>query len=568
VVGQAFVLDSEEYRIPRRTIPKKDIKGAIGRFHQACADSVSELEQSQQELSGSLGDELTVLLQIQVSWIQDKGFQEQIIKDVTEEQLSPEYAVSQYFRKRMKRLEESGVEAFIQRINDLRDIEKRLIRNLLGEQRESISNLADEVILVARDLTPSETMGLDRDKILGIVTERGGKTSHTAILAASLQIPAVVGLEGITHELSGGDTLILDGGNGTVIINPDSETKNRYFGMAMSYSAQAKKLSEELKDLPSETRDGEPIRILANIEVPEEIDLAVRQGASGIGLYRTEFLWLSRRDDPSEEDHFKNYRKALNHVGDRKLVVRTCDLGADKMHGEWTRAELNPSLGTRAIRLSFERLDQFRIQLRALYRASITGQMHIMLPLISSVDELLQARGMIEEVKDELRREGREFDENIPVGMMVEVPSAAVQAENFAPHVDFFSIGTNDLIQYTLAVDRTNKYLAHLFKPSNPAVLRLLRMVFDAADATGTPVSVCGEMGSDLSFVLALVGMGMREVSVVPTLIPEVKHLIRSVTLPEAERIAEEVLLCPTARDVEAYLEKQMGKLFPDGVAV
>jgi phosphotransferase system enzyme I (PtsI) len=426
-----------------------------------------------------------------------------------------------------------------------------------------VAHLTQPVVVVARDLSPGQTLRLDRSKVLGLLTEVGGLTSHTAIVAKSLGIPAVVGVEGVSNDITGGDLVVLDGASGTVLINPDEGTRKRYEAMERNFTLLEKRRAKELHALPAVTRDGTRIEIFANIESPEEIPSALAHGAEGIGLYRTEFLYLGG-NTPSEKEHLDAYTKAVSLLDRRRIIIRTLDLGADKLLEDGTDREANPFLGTRAIRLCFERPELFRTQLRAILKSASSGNVGIMIPMISSRAEVQQVKEAIDDVRRELRRDEEPAGEGMQLGIMIEIPSAAVVADQLAPLVDFFSIGTNDLIAYTMAVDRANERVAALYQPAHPAVLRLLRQVIQAGTAAGKTVSVCGEMSSDLNFTLFLLGIGLRNFSVAPPMIPDLKKLIRAVSLDEAKAVAAKAFEFDDSAAALDYLRSETGKFLSD----
>jgi phosphotransferase system enzyme I (PtsI) len=453
-----------------------------------------------------------------------------------------------------------------ERAVDLFDLEKRVLKQLLGERREELSNLTQPVVVLANNLTPSETASIDTDFVLGFATEAGGRTSHTAILAGALEIPAVVAVGGFLSGVSGGETVIIDGTLGTVIIDPDEQTLKDYLETAARFHT-VEVQRESLTQVRAETRDGVHIRLAGNIEFPEEVDHCTHRGAEGIGLYRTEFLYIGRDIPPSEEDHYQAYVRVVNAFRDRPVVIRTLDLGADKvpdsMQGVFEDAT-NPALGLRSLRISLQNLALFKTQLRAILRAAVLGDVCVMFPLVTSLLELRQARMILGDVMDDLDEHGVPFRRDLRVGMMVEVPSAALMAEEFAPEVDFFSIGTNDLIQYTLAVDRANPAVANLYSSADPSILRLIRMVVQAGAKHIIPVNVCGQMSSDPVYTSLLVGLGLRQLSVTPQAIPEIKQVIRSLSILQAEDIARHAAGFDVAREVEAYLRGELKKLCPD----
>ncbi len=564
-IGEAFVFDREEYRISRRTLPDSELEGEVQRLQKAIDAAAEEILAQVETMPRAVREVAGSIFDAEIRLLKDPHVLDAISGEIRKGRSSAEYAASRTLRRKIKALEDSGQAAFARRvIPDLVELEKALLRHLLGSRREDVSHLTGKVVIVAHDLSPTQTLALDRSKVLGMLTEVGGTTSHTAIVAKSLGIPAVVGVEGVTNDISGGDTVILDGATGTVIIHPDEGTSKRYQAMERNFVLLERRRAKELHDLPAITQDGQRVEIFANIESPDEIPAALEQGAEGIGLYRTEFLYLNHKFRPGEQDHLEAYRRAVTLLGKRKLIIRTVDLGADKMPLDGSPREDNPFLGTRAIRLCFERPEMFKVQLRAILKTTALGNVGLMVPMISSLAEVRQAREVVEDVRRELRREGEPSGEGMEFGIMVEVPSAALTADILAPEVDFMSVGTNDLIAYTVAVDRKNERVAPLYQPGHPAILRLLRQVIEAGGRNRKSVSVCGEMSSDLRFTLLLLGLGFRNFSVVPPAIPDLKKLIRSVSLADARTVAEKAFTFDDSRAVVEYLVSEARKILPE----
>jgi phosphotransferase system enzyme I (PtsI) len=564
-IGDAFVFDREQYRISRRRLPSRDVETEVDRFRKAVEGAVAEVRGQLEGMPRKVREVAGGMLEAQISMLQQKPYQEEILAEIRQNGATAEYAASQTIRRKVKALKDSGNDSFVQRVvTDLTELEKLLLRNLLGSKREEITQLTGKVVIVAHDLSPGQAVRLDRTKVMGILTEAGGPTSHTAIVARSLGIPAVVGVEAVSNDISGGDSVILDGTSGTVIINPDEATLKRYQAMERNYVLLEAQRAKELHDLPAVTRDGTRVEIYANIESPDEIPEAVDHGAEGIGLYRTEFLYLDHRYSPSEKDHLEAYTRAVTLLGKRKIVIRTVDLGADKMPLDGHPREANPFLGTRAIRLCFERPDVFKTQLRAILKTTSLGNVAVMIPMISSLSEVLLVKEALEDVRSELRREEEPAGERMEFGIMIEVPSAAIIADRLAPHVDFLSVGTNDLISYAVAVDRSNERVASLYQPAHPAVLRLLKHVIESGTRAGKGVSVCGEMASDLNYTLLLLGIGLRTFSVAHHVIPDLKKLIRSVTLDYAKAVAEKAFSYDDAPATLEYLRSETRKVMPD----
>jgi phosphotransferase system enzyme I (PtsI) len=567
-IGPAMVLGAESFRIPQRFVSIDAVDVEAARFHTALDATCREIEINEKLASERLGAEYGAIFTAHLMMVRDHKITTEIEALIREKSFSPEFAVSRVLRQYAKRFQNLGDQYFAERSTDIYDLEKRLLKHLLGERREELTNLKEPVLVLAHNLTPSETAGLDRRFVLGFATEAGGHTSHTAILAGALQIPAVVGIGKYLSDVNGGESIIIDGSHGVVIIDPDEETLAKYRASDERYRSHVKRL-EALSTLPSETRDGTAINLMGNIEFPQEAGPARLRGAEGIGLYRTEFLYLESQREPTEEDHYQAYCEVLKAFPNQPVVIRTLDLGADKMPGK-LRAELpeevNPALSVRSIRLSLQHLELFKTQLRAILRAAAHGDLRIMFPLVSTLLEFRQARMILGDVMEDLEEQGVEFNRDVPVGMMVEVPSAAILAEEFAREVDFFSIGTNDLIQYTLAVDRGDPAVANLYRQGDPSILRLIKNVIDVAGKYHISVSVCGQMSSDPMFVPLLIGMGLRQLSVTPQAIPELKEVIRSLTLNRAERIASRALSMEVARDVESYLLGELKKICPDSM--
>jgi phosphotransferase system enzyme I (PtsI) len=569
VIAQALVLEAEQYRLPPTQRFQRDegqrqkhLASERARYREAVANSLAELEDKTEELTATQAPQVAVkMLDVQKMFLADDTFHADV-EGYVENGLSAEQAVSKQvsgYRKKFKPLEHLR-----RLLPDLDDLEHILIRHLLGKGRETLSDLTEEVIVIARDLTPQQTMSLPLRYVKGFATDQGGKTSHTAILAQSQGVPAVVGLGRVTDIVTGGELVILDGRSGKVIVDPDEATLARYQARRKKFEALRVDL-KELRALPAETLDGFRIRLFANIGSPEEIEQAIKSGAEGIGLYRTEFLYSDENPDPSEADHYRAYARALELLAGRPLVIRTLDLGADKFTPEGMGFEANPFLGCRSIRYCLmEREDVFVRQLRAILRASALGDVRMMLPMISSLEELQRAKEIVQDVKSELLHDGLSFREDIPVGIMIEVPSAALVADVLAKHADFFSIGTNDLVQYVLAVDRVNQTVQELYQPAHPAVFRLLLMTIEAARRAKIPVSICGELSGEPEFTLPLLGLGMRDLSMAPSLIPKIKRFIRSITAVEAGRAVDEVLQHQAARETRDYLGRRARDLDPD----
>ncbi|HUS58374.1 MAG TPA: phosphoenolpyruvate--protein phosphotransferase [Planctomycetota bacterium] len=559
-ISEAYVLDSEEARIPRRNILEEETEQEVERLLRGVADAVKEIRESQQRAELKIGKEYLSIFDTHVATL-ERGLKDEFVQRIREDHYSAEYAVSKVMRRYVKVM--LADEYTAARVGDIYDIQKRLLKCLLGERRANIKNLTEPVVIIAHDLTPSQTVEFEKNKVKGFATDAGGKTSHVAILARAMSLPAVVGLGTITADVSGGDSVIIDGNSGTVIINPDDDTLRKYRQLARSLEIFEMKLAVELHDLPAETNDGCRVAIYANIEFPEEVPMAVERGAEGIGLYRTEYLYVQKGRMPTEKEHFEAYYQALRQLNGRPLTIRTLDMAGDKFFGDMPQTQMrNPLLGLRSIRLSFEQIDIFKTQLRAILRASVYGRVRVLFPMITTRGEILRAREILDEVAAELEVEGVPYEKTIEVGIMVEVPSAALISDVLAQEVDFFSIGTNDLVQYCMAVDRANEQVAKLYQPAHPAVLRLIKNTIDVGnryqDATrrGINVGMCGEMSGDIIYTILLLGLGLKEFSVSSAVIPEIKNMIRSVDMKTARSIADEALKFADAEQTQQYLKE------------
>lgn len=565
VIREAFMFESEGYRIPRHIIRKEEVAGEILRLEKAIEDSKKEILDLEKMVSENLGSEIGSIFGTHHMVLQDVRLKNEIIERIKKTNFTPEFAVSLALRVYIRKFQDVKDSYLAERVSDIFDIERRLLKNLLGEKREELKNLAEEVVLVAHDLTPSQTAALDTGKVKGFATDAGGRTSHTAIVARALGIPAVVGLGTITADIFGGDTVIVDGNRGIVIVRPDDETLATYQRKVKSIHVFEEKLAIELKDQPSTTRDGKHISIFGNIEFPREININIKHGAEGIGLYRTEFLYLGSPKPPTEEEHIEAYTAVVRELNNKPLIIRTLDLGADKFASSDDRKEGNPFLGCRSIRYCFENPPIFKIQLRAILRASALGNVKILFPLISSLQELRRAKQMVWEAMEELDKEKIPFNKNIDMGIMLEVPSSVMIADMFAKECDFFSIGTNDLIQYSLAVDRNNERVAYLYCPVHPAILRFLKIAIKAAEDNNIPIGICGEMGSEVEYTIPLIGLGLTEFSVAPPMIiPEIKKIVRSITFEKAKEIAETVYHFDDPGKTINYLQKIASEILPE----
>jgi len=563
-IADAYILDSENVRIPQKFIRSGDADAEMVRFGRALQAAAMQVQAVREELSRDLGEDAAAIFDAHLRILKDRKLSSEVLNLVHSKHLTAEHAVSRVLRPYIKHFRNLPDPLFSHRASDIIDIEQRLLRCLIGEKAEDLKTLTRPVVVLASDLTPSQTANLPKDFVLGFATERGGRTSHTAIVARAMGIPAVVGLGSIVYDASGDDTIIVDGNQGLVVISPDEETLKRYEQERDRFLAFEEELARELRDLPAETTDHQRITLLANIEFPDEVEAALQYGGEGVGLYRTEFLYLAEMRPPTEEEHFQAYLKAVTRVGHRPIVIRTLDLGADKFPVEMGGAtERNPFLGCRSIRFCFHNLGLFKTQLRAMLRASAYGNVKILFPMIASLEDLQMAKSVVGEAMRELERESVPFNQSVQLGTMIEVPSAALTADLLAKETDFFSVGTNDLIQYTLAVDRANQRVAPLYTPAHPGVLRLLKEVFRVGAENNIGVNVCGEMSADPSFTILLLGLGLQQFSVPPAAIPEVKKIIRSVSMAQAREVAAKVEGLSGSGAISSYLTDVTKKIFP-----
>jgi phosphotransferase system enzyme I (PtsI) len=566
VITKAVVLDAEDQPVSKRTVPPARIPDELTRLQHALEASSKDIEQLRAQAEAQVGSQLARIFGAHLSTLHDKTLTDQFRTTVQQEAVTAEYAVYSVMRQWAQKFSKIENRYFRERAGDIWDVERHILGHLLGERRALLEGLQSDSAIIAHDLTPSQTASFDRTKVRAIATDLGGRTSHTAILAHALGIPAIVGLEHLAADVATGDTVIVDANSGQVIVNPDAAKLLEY----RSYVQRMAKVDATLdraSQLPAQTLDGTPITVQANIEFPDEIVTALAKGATGIGLFRTEFLFLASGTEPSEEQQFEAYRQAIKLLGGRPLTIRTLDLGADKLlrpnDGD-SAIESNPFLGCRSIRLCLQNLPLFKTQLRAILRASAEGPIRVMFPMISSVMELRQAKMVLNDVMEDLEEQGIPFRHNLPVGMMVEVPSAALQSATYSGEIDFFSIGTNDLIQYTLAVDRGNERIANLYSAAHPSVIQLIKETIRAANRAKIDVSLCGEMAGEPWFVPLLLGLGLRSLSLTPPAVPEVKRVIRSISITQCQRIARRVAGFESDREVLNYLQDQLQRIIPE----
>ena len=562
-MGKTRLYDSGAIAVPKRAITADQVAVEMLRLEEAMIKTRQQIIGIQKRLAADLGQEQADILNAHLLVLEDQSLREEIIHGLKTQLLNVEVIFNEVVGRHLKAFSRTEDEYLRERTADIEDVRKRVLRNLLGKQSDSLAQLDQTVIIVARDLSPSETAQMHRQHVLAFVTDIGGRTSHTAIMAKSLEIPAVVGLAVGTKRIQKGDFIIVDGTRGEVIIDPDEPTIKRY-ELEQRRNQETNRQLLHLKDLPAETLDHRRVTLSANIELPEEVPSVIAHGSDGIGLFRTEFLYLNRNDFPTEEEQCEAYSTVARQLSPQPVIIRTMDLGGDKFFSPiQLPSEMNPFMGWRAIRFSLARPDIFRMQLRAVLRASVHGNLKLMYPMISGLEELRRSNEILREVQQELTREGIPFSDALEVGAMIEVPSAAMTCDLLAPEVDFFSIGTNDLIQYALAVDRVNEKIAYLYEPTHPAVLRLIKQIIDVGHEHKIWVGMCGEMAGEPALSLLLLGMGLDEFSTSPVQLPIVKQVIRSVEYSVAQSVVEQALRLKTGKEVEAFLTASLKQVAP-----
>lgn len=564
VIGKAFVMDSEDLDVPHIRIPQKDVEDEIARFKEALEVTRGELLQIKSDLADRMGEDHAKIFDAHLLILDDVMVVEDTVALVRTEGYSAARALKTVISKVVSSLDNTGDEYLKDRSADILDVKRRLLRKLLGQEKEKMLKLSEPSIVVAHELSPSDTAQFDRRVVLGYATDLGGRTSHTAILARSQGVTAVVGLEDTSPIIKTGDTLILDGNCGTLVINPLEETLDKY----RLEIERWKEFEEQLLTLtgyPAETLDHRKIELVANIDMPEEVESALSYGAEGIGLFRTEYFFIAQEQLPTEEEQYKIYRSVVRKMKDRPVTIRVLDIGGDKiagyLHGS---AELNPFMGWRGIRFLLTRKDIFKTQLRAIYRASAYGRVKLMLPLIVGIEEVMRAKETCDEVKNDLAKSRYRIDPEVQLGIMVETPSAVAVASTLAKEVDFFSIGTNDLVQYTMAVDRGNTKIAHLYQHLHPSIIRFIKMTVDAAKKQNIRTAVCGEMCTDPLAAVILLGMEIDEFSCSSNMMPEVKKIVRSVTYDECRALVKRVLKYSTTEKIERHVEAFVRERIPN----
>ena len=554
--GKALLLKEDEIVISRKKITDDQVEQEVQRFLDGRGKAAIQLEAIRVKAGETLGEEKAAIFEGHIMLLEDEELEQEIIDLIKKDHATADAAAYSVIDGQAKALEELDDEYLKERAADVRDIGKRLLQNILGLHIVDLGAIAEESILVAKDLTPSETAQLNLKKVLGFITDIGGRTSHTSIMARSLEIPAIVGTGNVTTTVKNGDYLIIDGVNNKIYVNPTDDVLEELKAIQTQYLSEKHELAK-LKDLPDITLDGHQVEVCANIGTVRDVAGAERNGAEGVGLYRTEFLFMDRDSLPTEEEQFQAYKAVAEAMGSQAVIVRTMDIGGDKdLPYMNLPKEDNPFLGWRAIRIAMDRKEILHAQLRAILRASSFGKLRIMFPMIISVEEVRALKAELELLKTQLREEGKAFDETIEVGIMVETPASAVIARHLAKEVDFFSIGTNDLTQYTLAVDRGNDLISHLYNPMTPSVLGLIKQVIDASHAEGKWTGMCGELAGDERATLLLLGMGLDEFSMSAISIPSIKKIIRNTNFEDAKALAEQALAQPTAEDLMNLVNK------------
>ena len=562
-IGKVFFVNRALPRSILSTVSKDKAEEEVAGFLRAVARSREQIQSIQDSVKDQSTDHYQIL-SVHLALLEDSMLIDQTVRLIRENRFKADWAFNKVLQNLLQTFHRIEDKYLRERGHDLRQIGHRVLENLAGRPVESVASIREPVIVIAHDLSPADTAQILNSPVLGFATDVGSKTSHTAITARSLGIPAVVGLERVTQEFTENEEAIVDGEEGVVVLRPTAETVREYTEKKKAYTLRIRDLAKFAK-LPAVTRDGKTLKLLANIEFPEEAEVSLRSGADGVGLYRTEFLYLNRRDLPSEEEHFQTYRRVAEKFARQPVTIRTIDLGGDKFASQLELAEeMNPAMGLRAIRFCLREKDIFKQQIRAILRASSYGDVRIMFPMISGVRELREALAVVEEAKAELKKRRISFNRKMRAGIMVEIPSAAIVADLLAREVDFFSIGTNDLIQYALAIDRVNEHVSYLYEPLHPAILRLIRRIVDAGHDAGIPVAMCGEMAGEPLYSYVLLGLGMDEWSMNATSIPRVKRILRKSVAYEAREFVGELLAHATASDIAEILKKKLEVLFPE----
>ncbi len=562
--GKVFVVGKEKkISVLPKPISDADIHLEIAKFENALLKTREEIENIQKHIQTQTGTEHAEIFEAHLLLLEDRMLIEEVVMRLRNEKVCVEYIVSDIMEKYARAFSELEDEYMRERISDIEDVSKRILRKLFNIEKKTLKNLSEPAIIIAHDVSPSDIAVMPKDKALGFATETGSRTSHTAIMARGLEIPAVVGIEHITNDIQQDDWVILDGNRGVIYINPDSFIRTKYEEEKIRLKEFEKELFS-LHDLSSKTKDDFKIVLAGNIELPEEVSSVFTYGGEGIGLYRTEFLYLNRKDLPTEEEHYESYKRIAAVFTPVHIIIRTLDLGGDKVAPQMNiPPESNPYMGWRAIRFCLAVPGIFKMQLKGILRASFLGNIKIMYPMVSDVEEVIKAGRLLQDAKDELDAKGLPYDKDIEVGVMIETPAAVMTADIIAPYVKFFSIGTNDLIQYSLAIDRANEKVAYLYKPAHPGVIRMIKNVIDIGHKNGIWVGMCGEMASEPLYSILLIGLGLDQLSVSPIMIPEIKKIIRSTTIQEAKQIADTCLGMNDSEQIESFLKEKLKPIIP-----
>ncbi len=564
VIGRTFVLDDVVDHVPYHTVAAADRDTERQRLESAIDDVLKDLIHDRDRAAEKLGPEPAKIFEFHLGLLQDSTLIDPVRNRVSDDGVSAAYAVSEGFQSLASQFRNMDSEVFRQKASDVMDLDRRLLGKLVGQSEDRLAKLDEPVLLVAHELTPAQVASLEPSMVLALAMDTGGRTSHNSIVAAALGIPVVVGCKDISSRVNDNELIVIDGKAGIVVIRPDDQTLENYQRSAERMAGITASL-QEIAELDSVTKDGVHIELLGNIEFPHEIESVLQNGGEGVGLYRTEFLYLTSPTEPTEEDLYQAYKQSIELLQGRPLIIRTLDLGADKYTQERAaEPERNPFLGLRSIRFCLQNLPIFTRQLKAILRASVHGPVKLMFPLISTALELRQAKMVLQDVMEECQEQGIDFDAEIPIGIMIEVPSAALMASVFAREVSFFSIGTNDLIQYTLAVDRGNERVANLYTGANPAVIQLVKAVIRTGKRFDVKTSLCGEIAGETLYTMLLIGLGLRTLSLVATQIPYVKRVIRSVDIAQCERLARKVGSFDSERKILNTLRQELKSVLPE----